>query len=119
MFCTKCGEDLGTRARFCPQCGTATGQGTQQAPGTVYNRLSRPREGRKVAGVCAGIARYFGVDVTLVRILTVAVSIWPIGFGIVAYIVCWAVMPNEPYLLPAPTTPVPVSTVPTSTGSTA
>lgn len=74
----------------------------QQAPGTVYNRLSRPRDNRKIAGVCAGIARYFGVDVTLVRILTVVLAIWPIGVGLIFYIVCWIVMPNDPLMLPAP-----------------
>ena len=102
MFCTKCGIQLEDRDRFCSQCGTATGQGTQQAPGTVYNRLSRPREDRKVAGVCAGMARYFGVDVTLIRILAIALAVWPVGVGVIIYIVCWAVMPNDPYLLPAP-----------------
>ena len=102
MFCTKCGIELKDRDRFCSQCGTATGQGTQQAPGTVYNRLSRPREDRKIAGVCAGMARYFGVDVTLIRILAVALAVWPVGVGIIIYIVCWVVMPNDPYLLPAP-----------------
>ena len=106
MFCTACGVQLDDRARFCSQCGTATGKGTQQAPETVYSRLSRPREDRKIAGVCAGLARYFGVDVTLVRILTVALTIWPCGLGAVAYVVCWIVMPNDPLLLPAPIHPV-------------
>lgn len=105
MFCTKCGTELAGRDRFCPQCGTVTGQGAQQAAGTVYNRLTRPREERKVAGVCAGLARYFGVDVTLIRILTVALAIWPIGVAVVAYIVCWIAMPNDPLLLPAPAAP--------------
>jgi phage shock protein C len=102
MYCTKCGTEADERARFCSQCGTPTGRGVQQDPSTVYNRLSRPREYRKVAGVCAGLARYLGVDVTLVRILTVVLAIWPIGLGVVLYIVCWIVMPNDPLMLPAP-----------------
>jgi phage shock protein C len=102
MYCTKCGTETGERARFCSQCGTATGRGVQQDPGTVYNRLSRPRDERKIAGVCAGVARYVGVDVTLVRILTLVVAIWPIGLGVMLYLVCWIVMPNDPLLLPAP-----------------
>ena len=109
MFCTKCGVEIGERARFCSECGTATGRGSQQAPGTVYNRLSRPREDRKGAGVCAGIARYLGVDVTLMRILFVALSIWPVGVGVIVYIVCWVVMPNDLLLLPAPVTHVTTS----------
>jgi phage shock protein C len=105
MFCTACGEQLEERARFCMQCGAATGRGTQQAPGTVYNRLSRPRDDRKLAGVCAGLARYFGVDVTLLRILAIALAIWPVGVGVIVYIICWIVMPNDPLLLPAPVRP--------------
>ena len=109
MFCTKCGVQLEDRDRFCCQCGTATGHGTQQTPETVYNRLSRPRDERKAAGVCAGIARYFGVDVTLVRILMIALAIWPVGVGVIIYIVCWAVMPNDPLLLPVPVHPIATS----------
>ena len=109
MFCTKCGKQLAERDRFCSECGTATGAGIQQVPGTVYNRLSRPRENRKIAGVCSGLARYLGVDPTLLRILTVALAIWPVGLGLVIYLVCWIVMPNDPYLLPAATTPVTTS----------
>ncbi len=107
MFCTKCGGQLESRDRFCSQCGAVTGPGgSQQSPGTANNRLSRSREDRKLAGVCAGVARYFGVDVTLVRILTVALTIWPIGVGAIVYIVCWIAMPDEPLMLPAATAPV-------------
>ncbi len=105
MFCTKCGVELASRDRFCSQCGTPTGQGAEQTAGTVYNRLSRPREDRKLAGVSAGLARYFGVDVTLIRILIIALSIWPPGLGVIIYLVCWAVMPNDPLLLPAASAP--------------
>jgi phage shock protein C len=109
MYCTRCGVQLSDRDRFCSQCGTPTGAGMQQAPGTVYNRLSRPREDRKIAGVCAGIARYFGVDPTLIRILAIALALWPTGLGLVVYIVCWIAMPNDPLLLPAPAKPATTS----------
>jgi phage shock protein PspC (stress-responsive transcriptional regulator) len=49
--------------------------------------------------VCAGLARYFGVDVTLLRILVVVLTIWPVGLGLIFYVICWIVMPNEPLLL--------------------
>ena len=100
MFCTACGVQLDDRARFCSQCGTATGKGTQQAPETVYSRLSRPREDRKIAGVCAGFARYLGVDVTLVRLIAVILIFCPIGVGPIAYLIAWIVMPNDPLRLP-------------------
>ncbi len=106
MYCTKCGVELKDSDRFCSQCGSATGRAVRSpAVGTVYNRLSRPREDRKVAGVCAGIARYMGVDVTLVRVLMVVLAIWPPLVGVIVYVVCWAVMPNDPLLLPAPAQP--------------
>ncbi len=103
MFCTKCGIEMKESDRFCAQCGTPTGRGVRPpVPGGVYNRLSRPRDDRKVAGICSGIARYLGVDVTLVRILAVVLAIWPPGVGLIVYIVCWFIMPNDPLLLPAP-----------------
>ena len=107
MFCTKCGVEIEERDRFCKQCGTATGRGIQQAPHTVYNRLSRPRDDRKVAGVCSGIARYLGVDPVLVRILLVVLALWPVGVGLLLYIVCWIVMPNDPLYIAAPVAPAP------------
>ena len=58
-------------------------------------RLVRVTGDEKIAGVCAGIAEYLDVDVTLVRALWLALSIVPgavIG-GIVAYALAWMVMP--------------------------
>lgn len=62
----------------------------------------RPRDDRKIAGVCAGIARYLGMDVSLVRILMLVLLIWPPGLGLLFYIACWIVIPNEPLMLAAP-----------------
>ncbi len=42
---------------------------------------------KKIAGVCAGFARYFGVDVTLMRILWIIMALGSGGIGFVAYIV--------------------------------
>lgn len=99
MFCTKCGTDLKDQPRFCSQCGTSTSQvgETRQRP----DRLSRPHDG-KIAGVCAGFARYFDVDVTLVRILWLVITVWPLPlFGVISYIVAWIVMPKDPLVVPA------------------
>jgi phage shock protein C len=50
-----------------------------------------------IAGVCAGLAPHFGLDVTLVRVLYVVVSILSVAFpGILVYIVLWLVIPEEP-----------------------
>ena len=95
MFCTSCGTEMADGFRYCSQCGAAIASHAEAA-----KRLSRPREDRKIAGVCAGVARYLGIDVTLVRVLMVVFTIWPPGVGLIFYVVCWFVMPNDPLALP-------------------
>ncbi len=57
-------------------------------------RLERKLKGRWVAGVCAGVADYFGLDPVLVRIgFVVGVFLW--GPGPVAYVVAWVLVPEE------------------------
>jgi phage shock protein C len=69
--------------------------------GTRQQRpLRRPRLDRKIAGVCAGLASYMDVDVTLIRIIFLVLLFWPPGVGLILYVVCWIVMPQEPLLLP-------------------
>jgi phage shock protein C len=57
--------------------------------------LVRSRNDRMVAGVCAGVARYFGIDVTMVRVILVVVCLITGGAGILAYLVAWAIIPEE------------------------
>jgi phage shock protein PspC (stress-responsive transcriptional regulator) len=57
--------------------------------------LVRSRDGRMLAGVCAGVANYFSLDVTLVRVIWAVVSIITGGAGVLAYLVAWILMPNE------------------------
>ena len=57
-------------------------------------RLYRTREGRVVAGVCAGIAAYFGIDPTLVRLVFALFTIFG-GAGVLLYLVAWIVIPEE------------------------
>jgi phage shock protein PspC (stress-responsive transcriptional regulator) len=56
--------------------------------------LYRAREGRVVAGVCAGLATYFGVDATLVRLAFALVTVFG-GFGVLLYLVAWVMIPEE------------------------
>ena len=50
---------------------------------------------KAIAGVCAGIAEYFGLDVTLIRILYLLISIFSAGFpGLLIYLILWLVMPD-------------------------
>ena len=56
--------------------------------------LLRPRKGRLVAGVCVGLADYFGVDVNLVRLgFGIFTVFW--GLGLLIYGLAWLVLPEE------------------------
>jgi phage shock protein C len=57
--------------------------------------LVRSRKGRMVAGICAGIAEYFGVDVTLVRVIVAVIAVITGGAGVLAYLAAWAIIPDE------------------------
>jgi len=59
------------------------------------NRLTRSDK-KVIAGVCAGIADYFGWDPALVRVLYVLISVFSAAFpGILVYIILWIVMPKS------------------------
>ena len=65
---------------------------TMSAP--VTHRLSRPRHGRMIGGVCAGLARRYGMKPGTVRLLAVLSCLLP-GPQFVAYLILWAVIPSE------------------------
>ena len=58
-------------------------------------KLLKSSDNKKLSGVCAGLAKYFGIDATIVRLIF-AVCVLFIGFGLTIYIVCLALMPSEP-----------------------
>ena len=57
-------------------------------------RLLRVRQGRIVAGVCAGLGAYFGVDVNLVRLAFGVFTVF-YGLGILLYLIAWVILPEE------------------------
>lgn len=61
----------------------------------VRPRLYRSRSNRSIAGVCGGLAHYFGVDVTLLRLITLFLILFG-GLSIWVYIILWIVIPEEP-----------------------
>lgn len=69
---------------------------------TTAPTLLRPRQGRVVAGVCAGLARRFGWNVNVVRLIAILSFVLP-GSQLLIYAICWAVIPNEPLSTPFPT----------------
>lgn len=66
----------------------------------VTGQLLRPRYDRKVAGVCAAFARAYGWDPTIVRLITVALVLFG-GGGVLAYVICWVIIPEDPVALPS------------------
>jgi len=60
----------------------------------VASRLSRPRNDRWIAGVCAGLARRFGISSGMMRLIFVVSCLLP-GPQFLIYIVLWAMLPNE------------------------
>jgi phage shock protein C len=76
-----------------PHPGQHPDQGQYAPP--PYRRLTRTSWDSPISGVCGGLARYFGLDPTLVRVLAVLLAVFTFPAAIIAYIVAWAVMPKE------------------------
>lgn len=57
-------------------------------------RLYRSKKNRKIAGVCGGLADYFDIDPTIIRILWVALALGA-GTGVIAYIIFWLIVPEK------------------------
>ena len=67
-------------------------QQTDQPP---FKRLTRTSWDAPISGVCGGVARYLGVDPTLVRVLAAIAMVVTFPAGPIVYAVMWAVMPKE------------------------
>jgi phage shock protein C len=104
-YCSACGVSLPGGARFCSACGKpVTAPGVASSTASDWSRLSfRPRAGRKLAGVCQGLANQYGWDVTLTRVIAVVLAIMVFPVGLLAYGLLWLMMPEEQLVLPAAT----------------
>lgn len=103
MFCPQCGREYPQKVNFCCHCGAA-----MFTPVRAQKKLALSRHDKKIAGVCGGFAEYLDLDPTLVRLLWLMMALF-VGWGVVAYIVAWIVMPQEAESQPA------VATAPSGT----
>jgi phage shock protein C len=95
MFCPQCGREYQQRVNFCCHCGAAMFQ-----PVMARKKLARSRSDRKLGGVCAGFAEHLDIDVTLMRLIWIMLALFG-GWGLIAYIIAWIIMPEEPLSPPA------------------
>jgi phage shock protein C len=95
MYCTSCGTQLQDTANYCSDCGRQTARSASAGPQHAPRRLYRLAYDKKLSGVCAGLARYLDVDVTLIRIATVAAFFCTGGMVLLAYIVAIFIMPVD------------------------
>jgi phage shock protein PspC (stress-responsive transcriptional regulator) len=73
---------------YCGRCGHLMAGARPPQP-------LRRVEQRKVAGVCGGVAKHFHVDETVVRVVWAGSAMLPFTPGLLAYLLCWAVIPPE------------------------
>lgn len=58
-------------------------------------RLYRSRTNRTIFGVCGGLGEYFGIDPILIRLAFILLFLF-FGTGVLAYLILWLIMPEEP-----------------------
>lgn len=77
-----------------PQAGEQAAPSQETGPAARPQPLCRPIQDRMLAGVAAGAARYFGIDVTIVRIILAVLTVVG-GAGVPVYLAGWLLIPEE------------------------
>jgi len=98
MLCPNCQKEIADGSNFCYSCGARIGQAGAPAAGSApapVKRLMRSSRDKKIGGVCAGLADYFDLDPTLVRIVWL-LAIFFAGTGFLIYLILWIALPLAP-----------------------
>jgi phage shock protein C len=96
MICSNCRKEIAEYSNFCSYCG-ARQVDASSANRVGIKRLMRSSVDSKIAGVCGGLAEYFGIDSAIVRLAMILITIAS-GFvpGVLFYIVAWLILPVAP-----------------------
>ncbi len=62
----------------------------------MEKKLYKIGEGKKLDGVCGGLAEYLNLDVTIVRLIWAVVTLFTVGTGLLAYLICALIIPRKP-----------------------
>jgi phage shock protein C len=98
MTCPNCSKDIAVGSKFCYNCGAKQAETTPPglSPATgPHKRLMRSSTDKKIGGVCAGLADYFDMDPTIIRVIWLLLLICA-GTGFLAYVILWIVLPLAP-----------------------
>lgn len=99
MICPNCQKEIADGSNYCYNCGHKfAGNAAAPTPVAVtqpVKRLMRSSRDKKIAGVCAGLADYFDLDPTIVRVVWL-LAIFFGGTGFLAYLILWIVLPLAP-----------------------
>jgi phage shock protein C len=107
MICNSCQRNIADGSKFCYNCGArqvVTGTPEVAAMTGGPRRLMRSSTDKKLGGVCAGVADYFDMDVTLVRVLWLLIVLFG-GTGVLLYVILWIALPLAPLPMAMPVQP--------------
>lgn len=105
MVCVNCQKSIADGSNFCCICG-AKQPAASNAARCAKKRLMRSSTDKKIAGVCGGLAEYFDLDATIIRVVWLLAVLFA-GTGILVYVILWIVVPLAPE--PAINTSAPVT----------
>lgn len=102
MTCPNCQKEIADHSNFCYSCGArlVAGAAGVASPAAPAKRLTRSSIDKKIAGVCGGLAEYFDIDPTLIRVLWLLLVLCG-GTGVLAYLILWIALRVAPARLPA------------------
>ena len=86
-FCAEPIQDAAVKCRYC---------GSSLTSSALSREWYRSREGKKIAGVCAGLAQELGIAAIPVRLAFVLLTLIAGGAGLILYVILWVVMPYRP-----------------------